>query len=99
VGRRLGSLEESLWEKMLERMSSVVVYEDPRRKAVPFMLNLGVPSLYEGMGTSSVGIVSKVSMTFVPVFGLSMTTLNAPASESLTGPCCSSMVENEWARL
>ncbi len=84
---------------MLERMSSEVVYEDPRRKAVPLILNLGVPNLYEGIGTSNVGIASNASSCFDPVPGLSITTLNAPASESLTGICCSSIVEKEWPRL
>jgi hypothetical protein len=96
-GWKLGSLELSLPEKTLERISSVVVM-DPRRKAVPRVLNLGVPSLYEGIGTSRVGMPSKLSRDLGPVPGLSITTLNAPTSESRTGRCCSSMVEYECAR-
>jgi hypothetical protein len=101
VGRReLGSAcDEPLWEKTLDRMSSVFVYEEPRKNAVPRMLNLGVPSLYEGIGTSKVGIPTNGSGSLGPLPGLSITTLNAPASESRTGACCSSMVEYEWARL
>ena len=76
-------------------MSSVVVYDEPRRKAVPRVLNLGVPSLYEGMGTSSVGMPTNSSAGLGPVPGLSITTLNAPTSESSTGNCCSSAVDSD----
>jgi hypothetical protein len=70
------------WEMMLECGSSEFVYEDPRRKAVPLVLNRGVPSLYEGIGTDKAGIPLTVSSGFGPVPGLSITTLKAPTSES-----------------
>ena len=66
---------------------------------MPRVLNRGVPSLYEGIGTSNVGIPSGNSAVLGPVPGLSITTLKAPASESSTGTCCSSIVEYECARL
>jgi hypothetical protein len=66
----------------LERISSEFVYEDPRRNAVPFVLNRGVPSLYEGMGTDKAGMPSKFFGIFGHVPGRSITTLKAPTSES-----------------
>jgi hypothetical protein len=82
---------------MLERISSALEYDEPRKKGVPRRLNRGVPSRYDGIGTSRLGTAPEGSSAFVPVAGRSMTTLNTPASESCAN-ACSSTVEQECAR-
>src|SRR5258706_15621055 len=85
-------------ETGLERISSVGAYDEPRRKGVPRILNLGVPNLYDGIGISRNGTPegdSSADLGRVAVPGLSMMTLKAPISECCMAPCWSSRVENE----
>jgi hypothetical protein len=56
-------------------------------KAVPRILNLGTPIRYDGMGTSRNGapVCSSAVLGRPSVPGLSIITLNTPASDSCTG--------------
>lgn len=64
--------------------------------AVPRTLNLGVPSLYDGIGTSSAGTPFPGMAVFARVPGRSITILKAPTSESCSDVKFSSIVEWEY---
>lgn len=82
--------------------TSVPAYDDPRMNGVPLVLKRGEPSLYDGIGTSRVGVrwwPPDVFGLFPFAVGRSITTLNAPKSESFIADRWSSTVEQECVLL